>query len=500
VVEQVNLPGIPLLFLTVSDCPLTQYLNETRRLLAFKPEILDAIERDLDHHGLKKKAARLADQRWCKGQQFLPGQDASFEEAGGPEVPSMTLSQGRPRMSARTCYFFWMLCNHVGGIKSRGAADRIFDSKNVEAFLDHEGCQLPGCSSILENTNAISEETRTMILDAQIEMAREEGFDDFQRCQVDSTTVDANTAWPTDSLVMLKLVRRLKKRTKRLQRFGIKGLDSVDMTDWIAGLKSLDFQICNTANKKEEHRKNLYRKFLAIAVAIAHTYNDRIDLVGKQVYLTRVKPSQKSHLSHAYEEMCCDIEELFRVIDYCRLRIEEGISTPNHEKILSISDPDAAFLKKGSREPRIGYKPQLCRSQKGFVTALLVPRGNAADAPLLREVCDQSFQRTGIIPNEFSADGGYASNANRNWLLEKGVEKPSFSSSKGKAITPKHDWESQDYKNLRSWRSAVEALMSHIKGQFGFGKVIKRTLKKVQAELMDKVLTYNFVRLSCLRV
>lgn len=499
-VEQINLPGIPLLFLTVSDCPLTQYLKETRRLLAFKPQILAAIEHDLDHYGLKKKAARLADQRWCKGQRFLPGQDAASEEAGGPEVPSMTLNQGRPRMSARTCYFFWMLCNHVGGIKSHDAADRIFDSKNVDAFLHHEGCQRPSLSSVLENTNAISEETRTLILDAQIEMAREEGLDDFQRCQVDSTMVDANIAWPTDSLVMLKLVRSLKKRADKLQRFGIKGLAFDVLTGWIADLKSLDFQICNTANKKVEHRKNLYRKFLVMAETIAHTYNDRIDFVGNQVYLTRVKPSQKNRLTHTCEEMSSDIEELFRVIDYCRLRVEEGISTPGDEKILSISDPDAAFLKKGSRVPRVGYKPQLCRSQKGFVTALLVPRGNAADAPLLQEVCDQSFQRTGVIPKEFSADGGYVSSANRDWLLEKGVEKPSFSSSKGKAITPKHDWESQSYKNLRSWRSAVEALMSHIKGVFGFGKVIRRTLKKVQAELMDKVLTYNFVRLSCLRV
>lgn len=105
-----------------------------------------------------------------------------------------------------------------------------------------------------------------------------------------------------------------------------------------------------------------------------------------------------------------------------------------------------------------------------------------------------------MIAKETSGDGGYASKMNRHWLLNTGVEKPSFSSSKGKAITPSEDWESLAFLNLRKWRSAVEALMSQLKDQVHFGAVVKRGWEKVKAELTDKVLVFNFLRLSMLRV
>ena len=39
-------------------------------------------------------------------------------------------------------------------------------------------------------------------------------------------------------------------------------------------------------------------------------------------------------------------------------------------KVLSLSDGSAAYIKKGSRN-LIGYKPQLVRSENGFVTSLI---------------------------------------------------------------------------------------------------------------------------------
>ena len=109
--DQYQLPGTALLFLTASDCPLTEFLKEVRRLLAFEPKILAAIERDLDQYALKKKAERLADWRWHKRQSVLPGQEEGNAQDGpkdpkDPKVKSLlTLKQGRPRMKPTVYYF-----------------------------------------------------------------------------------------------------------------------------------------------------------------------------------------------------------------------------------------------------------------------------------------------------------------------------------------------------------------------------------------------------------
>jgi len=492
--HQFHLPGANFLILTPSECPLVEFICEIRRLLSFNPGILKAIDRDLDHNGLKKKIIRQADKRWADKQAPL------FHENDYSKMTApLTLKQGRPRISARACYFFWMLCTYAGGTKTRKALDLLMDSKSVELFLQEEGCHCPSVSTILENVNAISEGTRGMIMDSQIGVAHEDDLDDFQRCQIDSTAVDANTAWPTDSSLMSKLLLRLHKRSLKLESFGLAPVVLPEMEDLIAELKQLDFKLNNTPKNKPGVLKDLYGQFLEQAEIGSQMFASALSDLGSQILTIVLKPSRKKRLEKRYEQMVSDLDSLCQVIECCTERIVEGVSRPSHEKVLSVSDPDAAFLKKGSREPRIGYKPQLSRSGKGLVTALLVPEGNAADAPQLSQLVMQSIERTGVVPIDFSADGGYASKANRKWLINQGVGRPSFSSSKGKAITPDEEWASPEFQGLRYWRSAVEALMSQIKGMMYFGAVKRRGLERVRAELTDKVLAFNFMRLSFLR-
>jgi IS5 family transposase len=98
-----------------------------------------------------------------------------------------------------------------------------------------------------------------------------------------------------------------------------------------------------------------------------------------------------------------------------------------------LSDGSAAFIqKKGSREAVIGYKPQLVRSENGFVTSLMVPEGNAADASMLVPAITDAMARTGVIAGVVSTDDGYASAKGRDKLLELGVTTISISGAKGK--------------------------------------------------------------------
>ena len=95
----------------------------------------------------------------------------------------------------------------------------------------------------------------------------------------------------------------------------------------------------------------------------------------------------------------------------------------------------AAYIKKGSRDPVIGYKPQLVRSEKGFVTGLIVPQGNAAESIKLVPAIRESITRTGVIAELASTNDGYASGNRRNELLRMGVKDVSISGAKGRKLT-----------------------------------------------------------------
>src|SRR5208337_1825332 len=82
------------------------------------------------------------------------------------------------------------------------------------------------------------------------------------------------------------------------------------------------------------------------------------------------------------EEALCliaeDLAALEQAANVCERRVMEQEKVPMAEKIISLSDSDASFIVKGGWNTVVGYRPQLARSGGGFVTGLVLPRGNAA--------------------------------------------------------------------------------------------------------------------------
>jgi IS5 family transposase len=214
----------------------------------------------------------------------------------------------------------------------------------------------------------------------------------------------------------------------------------------------------------------------------------------KALRIDTLAPSRRVLLRRVIEQMRSDLSDAERVIEYASDRVFHEKKRPSTEKVLSLSDGSAAYIKKGSRNPVIGYKPQLVRSENGFVTSLLVPEGNAADSIKLVPAIEDSIRRTGVVAELVSTDDGYASTKGRDDLREMGVADISVSGAKGKKLTAPEDWESETYREARRYRSAVESLMFTIKDGFAFGELGRRGIEAVRDELLEKVLAYNCCR------
>jgi hypothetical protein len=249
------------------------------------------------------------------------------------------------------------------------------------------------------------------------------------------------------------------------------------------------------AGSRRERRK-LYGKLLRLARKARGALEPHVARVEREAATLDVLPSRRQLALRLTEQLRTDLRNLRRVIDACDARVMHERTVPIAEKVLSVSDPDVGFIAKGGRDPVVGYKPQLGRSGAGFVVGRILPRGNAADSDQLVPLFEQVVARTGVLPTTVSVDDGYASRAGRETLQARGVAVMSISGSKGKHITPPEEWDSLDYLAARDNRSAVESLMFTIKHGFDFGRVARRGIHNVQAELLEKVLAYNFCRMA----
>lgn len=489
----------PVLFL---DAPLESefftFLQEAHRLVAGEPTILDAIDADLDLHGQRKKAMRILDAQWNEAKsEPLPTIDRPPTTV---VVESLVLSMGRPRTSAYMVYLFLAGRGFFGGFKSADATTLVLESVTLRVFLANQNLWLPGRSTLTELVNAVSSETREKILDAQLRGVLKEGWDDGKTLTQDSTAVEGNVLWPTDSRLMVDLVARLWRRGGRLDAVGLPNFSEPRAAKVLGEMSLFDREISLVAGpKKACQRQRLYVKLLKNAHRVIELLAPELERTQLALQNLDVLPSLHARATRLVEWLQTDLGNLRRVVQCCEARVLRDEKVPMGEKVLSVSDPDVGFIAKGDREPVVGYRPQLARSGNGFITGLIVPQGNASDSCQLVPMFEQVIRRMGVIPEIVSVDDGYSSSAGRATLMDLGAKIVSISGSKGKKITPAADWDSEVYAVARDNRSAVESLMFTIKNGFDFGRVARRGLENVRAELLEKVLAYNFCRLAACR-
>ncbi|MFZ2956047.1 MAG: hypothetical protein WA705_04035 [Candidatus Ozemobacteraceae bacterium] len=347
--------SVPVLFLFVPpESDFFTFLQEAHWLIAANPKILDAINTDLNLHGQRKKAMRIQDGQWNEAKtQRLP----TIERLPTKVIAeSLVLGVGRPRTKAYVVYLFLVGRGFLGGFKSADATTLVLESVTLRVFLANQNLELPKGSTLTELVNAVSSETREMILDAQLRGVLKEGWDDGKTLTQDSTAVEGNVLWPTDSRLMVDLVARLWRRGGQLDAVGLPNFSEPRAAKVLGKMSLLDREISlGTDSKKPGHRRNLYKELLEKTNRVTELLAPELERTQLALQNLDVLPSLRARATRLVEWLKTDLENLRRVVQSCEARVLREEKVPVSEKLLSVSDPDVGFIAKGGREPVVGY-------------------------------------------------------------------------------------------------------------------------------------------------
>ena len=163
--------------LSTPDTELKDIFLEGLKLIRHEPSILDRIGFDIDQAAKEKKAMRLSDRSWYEDLNgILPGCEW-IRGAVAFDPDKLTLFEGRPRLLDPESVFLLMLCRaHLDSVTSRQAADRLKDSILIQTYFEARGMRLPSANTILDNINAVTNDTREYIFKSQMKMIMRSGF------------------------------------------------------------------------------------------------------------------------------------------------------------------------------------------------------------------------------------------------------------------------------------------------------------------------------------
>ena len=472
--DLVNRPR-QLVFLTPIDSQLNDFLNEIHQIACLEPSIVESIDQDLDLHAKKKKLLRLVDEQFLAGQTpDLPKLQLQLREL---KVDELELETGRPRTDAYMVYLFLMLRGFNGGCKDQNARLLLEESITLRLWLEHLGLELPAASTLSDNLNAVSNQTRALIHQVQLRSNFDLVLDYFQKSFIDSTAVEANTERPTDSTILVRLIARVCTTGRNLHRWDLPDMNQIGLLEQLKEFRRMSQQIhfLNGKARADAKRKKVYFQLLRRVRRVRKRLLRDLESVRRNLEGgADLLPSRRLVGEEALCLIAEDLAALEQAANVCERRVMAEEKVPVAEKIISLSDSDASFIVKGGWNTVVGYRPQLARSGSGFVTALVLPRGNAADSRHLVAMIKEQITNTGVISAMTSADDGYSSQEGREEVLGLGVKVVSISGAKGKKLIEARQWKSQPYRQARAERSGIESLVFTLKEGFEFGEMVRR--------------------------
>ena len=305
-----------------------------------------------------------------------------------------------------------------------------------------------------------------------VEIAQENKIATGRKMRVDTTVVETDIHYPTDSSLLGDGVRVLTRIMKKVTAAA--GKAGTQMRDRSRSAKLKVLAIARASRNKTEqgqHKmKKAYLQLLDITSRVAgQAKKFSAEIAG------RVKRGNLSVLHKAKQQLDEMIPRVQQVLRQTRERVLHG-NTKAEGKLLSIFETHSEVIRKGkaNKPNEFGKLVLIQEAENQVVTHYEVCDQRPADSTLLEGCLERHVEQFGHAPEQIAADPGFFSAANESRAHEVGVSRVSIPSHDTKSPARKQRQKQRWFKKLQKWRTGCEGRISVLKRRHG----LRRSLYK----------------------
>jgi transposase, IS5 family len=280
--------------------------------------------------------------------------------------------------------------------------------------------------------------------------------------RIDSTVIEADVKYPTDSGLAAHGVRVLAREGRKLAKLVKEQKRRV--RDRSRSMGRTLRAVTRTIRRRSGEAKSEVLKLTAetgklLEASIAETR--RLAAIARRRARGRGARA-KLKAAARLEELADRCEKVARQIN------QRVAGEPINDRLVSLADPDARPIRKGKlgKPNEFGYVNQLCevtentrRGARGLIVPAATAIGNPAEDTLLPQTVAE-LKRLGISPREGALDGGFNIGPTRD-ALEHLAPKRVF-------ISGRHQPGSKrTQRRMQRYRTGAEGRISHLKRRYG---------------------------------
>lgn len=346
------------------------------------------------------------------------------------------------------------------------------DSRICALFLKIDELRPYSFQMYQKYISKISEGSLQKLLIELNKIAINHGLEDLNRIRQDSTVVETNIHHPTNNSLVWDCIKTSHNLLEKLSE----ELPDLNYRNYLKSAKRTYYKINNT---KKDKQKQLFKYQL---ITFTKTINNLSNAVKKKSGYS-IKALTIQHAIESFIPMC---EKVYSQTE--RFQIH-GEKVPSSGKVFSIYEPHTDIIVKGSREIKYGHKADFTSGKSNLILDCDVLKGNVSDSKLFQPAIERIERNYGKVPGSTCTDGGYASKANSEFAIEKGIKNVVFNKIVGslKNIASSLNMETR----LKKWRSGMEAVISNLKRGFNLRRVSWKGFDHFKSKVLWSVIAYN---------
>jgi transposase, IS5 family len=319
---------------------------------------------------------------------------------------------------------------------------------------------------------AVGPEVIKQVHERLVKIAQKQGVAAGRRMRVDTTVVESNIHYPTDSSLLGDGVRVLTRLMTKITK--IAGEVGTKLRDRSRSVKLRVLDIARSARAKgpqsQEKLKRAYGKLLASTSRVVGQAKRFATEVAEGV-----KRSSDLMAQLALEALCAELDTMVprvqQVMKQTRARIYRG-DTRAEGKIVSLFEPSTEVIRKGkaAKPTEFGKMIKLQEAENQIVVDYEVYDRRPNDCDLLIPAIEVHRTRLARVPHLVAADAAFYSAKNEAAAKAQGVKRVCIPNRSTKSPERKREQKKRWFRAGQKWRTGCEGRISVTKRRHGLNR------------------------------
>jgi IS5 family transposase len=331
------------------------------------------------------------------------------------------------------------------------------------------GEKVPDEKTLVRLGQALGPEVIRKIHDRVVVLAREERVVSGRKMRLDTTVVESNIHYPTDSSLLGDGIRVLTHTMERVQKEV--GQAGTKVRNWMRStahrLLEVGSAVRGQGAEMKTRQKEAYRKLIAVTRRVLRQAAVVVDEVRRGVKKPAVRKRQRvvTILAERLEQISALTK---RVIEQTKARVIRG-DVHFREKLLSIFEVDAEPIRKGkaAKPTEFGKMVKIQEAENQIITDYEVFTRRPADQQALLPAIEKHKLVFGRAPVLVAGDAGFFSAKNEARAKESGVKKVAIPNKGTRSALRRAHQRQRWFRRAQHWRVGCEGRISVLKRRHG---------------------------------